>query len=89
MTCDRSVVFSGYSVSFINKTDRHDRVEILLKVALKTINITKATIYSESSLYFLYVSIYSLISINNFKTVWRVTFVNKSDTNLTFASWNV
>ena len=32
MTCDRSVVFSGTS---INKTDRHDITEILLKVALK------------------------------------------------------
>ena len=37
MTCDRSVVFSGYS-SFLNYTDRHDIAEILLKVALDTIN---------------------------------------------------
>ena len=36
MTCDRSVVFSGNSVS--NKTDRHDIIKILLKVALNTIN---------------------------------------------------
>jgi len=33
---DRSVVFSGNSVS--NKTDRHDIIKILLKVALNTIN---------------------------------------------------
>jgi len=30
--------FSGYSVSSTNKTDRHDITEILLKVALNTIN---------------------------------------------------
>ena len=36
----RSVVFSGHSDSFINKTDRHDITEILLKVALTTINLT-------------------------------------------------
>jgi hypothetical protein len=29
-------VFSGYSVSSTNKTDRHDITEILLKVALNT-----------------------------------------------------
>jgi len=32
VTCDRSVVFST------NKTDCHDKTEILLKVALNTIN---------------------------------------------------
>jgi hypothetical protein len=37
------VVFSGYS---INKTDRHEITEILLKVVLKTINHkTKPSIY--------------------------------------------
>jgi len=35
VTCGRSVVFSGY---FINKADRHGITEILLKVALNTIN---------------------------------------------------
>jgi hypothetical protein len=30
------VVFSGYSVSFINKSDCHDISEIFLKVALNT-----------------------------------------------------
>jgi hypothetical protein len=38
VTCDRSVVFSGYSglsVSSTNKIDRHYITEILLKVALK------------------------------------------------------
>ena len=37
VTCHRSVVFFG---SFINKTDRHDITEILLKVALNTIKPT-------------------------------------------------
>jgi hypothetical protein len=47
MTCDRSVVFSGYSVSSTSKTDRHDITEILLKVTLSTINQTnKHTLYS-------------------------------------------
>jgi hypothetical protein len=32
------VVFSGTPVSSTNKTDRHDITEILLKVALNTIN---------------------------------------------------
>ena len=41
MTCDRSVVFSGFST---NKTDRHDIPEILLKLALNTIKQTKQTI---------------------------------------------
>ena len=35
--CCRSVVFSGYSVSSNQKTDRHNITEILLKVALNTI----------------------------------------------------
>jgi hypothetical protein len=34
MTCDRTVVFSRYST---NETDCHDITEILLKVALNTI----------------------------------------------------
>ena len=38
VTCDRSVVFSGTLVSSTNKTDHHDITEILLKVALNTIN---------------------------------------------------
>jgi len=37
VTCDRSIVFSGYST---NKTDRHDITEMLLKVALNTIKQT-------------------------------------------------
>ena len=40
-TCERSVVFSGYSlVSSTNKTDRHNITEILLKVALNNIHQT-------------------------------------------------
>ena len=37
MSCDRSVVFSGYSAT--NNTGRHDITEILLKVALNTISL--------------------------------------------------
>ncbi len=50
MTCDRSVVFSGYSVSYTNKTNRHDITEILLKEALNTINQTKPI---QANLYYL------------------------------------
>jgi len=44
---DRSVVFPGTPVSSTNKTDRHNITEILLKVALNTINLnqTKHLIY--------------------------------------------
>jgi hypothetical protein len=38
------MVFTGYSVSSINKIDNHDITEILLKVALNTINQTKPKI---------------------------------------------
>ena len=38
VTCNRSVVFSGTPISSNNKTNRHDLTEILLKVALNTIN---------------------------------------------------
>ena len=42
VTCGKSEVFSRYRtpVSSINKTDRHDITEILLKVALNTIKQT-------------------------------------------------
>ena len=36
VTCGRPVVFSRYSISSTNKTDRHNINEILLKVALNT-----------------------------------------------------
>ena len=42
VTCDRSVVVSGYSpVPSTNKTDRYDTIEkLFLKVALTTITLT-------------------------------------------------
>jgi hypothetical protein len=40
VTCDRSVVFSGYSGYTTNKSDRHNITEILLKDALNTITLT-------------------------------------------------
>jgi hypothetical protein len=43
VTCDRSVVFSGPTVSSTNITDRHDITEILLKVALNTIKQANKT----------------------------------------------
>ena len=47
VTWDRSVVFSMYSVSSINKTDSHDITKILLTEALDIIN-HKPTIVSIS-----------------------------------------
>ena len=38
-TFGKSVVFSGTPVSSTNKTDRHDIIEILLKVALNNITL--------------------------------------------------
>jgi hypothetical protein len=40
VTCDRSVVSLGTPVSSTQKFDHHDIIEILLKVALNTINQT-------------------------------------------------
>ena len=41
MTCDRTVVFSRYS---INETDRHDITEILLNTIKKPINLRLAIV---------------------------------------------
>jgi hypothetical protein len=41
VTCGKSVVSPGTPVSSTNKTDRHDMIEILLKVALNTISKNK------------------------------------------------
>jgi hypothetical protein len=48
--CNRSVVFSGHSVSSINKTDHHDIAEILLKVVLNTISLTLFSIVVQDNL---------------------------------------
>jgi hypothetical protein len=40
--------YLGHSVSSINKTDRHDITEILLKVALNTITLTQIQSYVKS-----------------------------------------
>ena len=36
ISCDRLVVFTGYSCFFTNKTDHNNIIEILLKAALNT-----------------------------------------------------
>jgi hypothetical protein len=51
VTCDRLVVFSGTPVSSTNKTDRHDITEILLKVALNSINQTTMLVRSMNQLF--------------------------------------
>jgi hypothetical protein len=39
------MVFFGTPVSYINKTDRHDITEILLKVALSTITLNPEVVF--------------------------------------------
>jgi len=41
MTCDGLVVFPGTPVSFTNSTDRHDIFEILLKVEVNILTLTR------------------------------------------------
>jgi len=53
VTCDRSVVFSRYSGFLHQKTDLHYVIEILLKVALNTINLTLAQSLDRTCRYFL------------------------------------
>jgi protein involved in ribonucleotide reduction len=45
MTCDRWWFSHGTLVSSINKTDRHNITEILLKVVLNTIILTLKYVY--------------------------------------------
>ena len=53
--CGRSVVFSGYSGSFTNKTDCHNIAEILMKVVLSTITIIPCNLGNSLAwFYFLY-----------------------------------
>jgi hypothetical protein len=54
VTCDRSVVF------FTNKTDRHEKTEILLKVVLNTIKPTNQPYVSMTAT----LKVFSLISFN-------------------------
>ena len=51
MTGDRSVVFSGYSVTSTKTTYHHYIAEILLKVALNTITLTpdKENVYESTN----------------------------------------
>jgi len=64
--CDKSVVFSGTPVSSINKTDRHNITELLLKVALNTINQPNQSfslshcIFSRSLIYGFWLSLWYL-----------------------------
>jgi hypothetical protein len=48
VTCDRSVFFSVTLVAPTNKPDRHDITEILLKVALNSIDPTPIALYTSS-----------------------------------------
>ena len=61
VTWDRSVVFSGYSVSSTNKIDLHDITAILLKVTFDTISQTYFVF-----LFFLFLIAYYL----HIRSVW-------------------
>jgi hypothetical protein len=58
VTCDRSVVFS------INKTDHHDITEILLKVALNTINHQPGTGYLSGASAFIFLFTLEFLLLN-------------------------
>ena len=60
MTCDRSVVFSGFFGFPTNKTDCHDITEILLKVELNTIKQTNKTTYTRIYFHYPYIPCTSL-----------------------------
>ena len=49
VTCDRSLDFSGTTVSSTNKTNSHNTTEILLKVALNTITLTLTMLIQNKS----------------------------------------
>ena len=68
----------GTAVSSTNKTVRHDITEILLKVALTTITLTKP---NPSSLYQKYFSLFSL-QLNWFQQFKYQTFKN-------YAAWQI
>ena len=51
VTCDRPVVFSGYSGFSTNKTVRHEKTEILFKVALSIITVATITTTINTKLY--------------------------------------
>jgi len=71
VTCDRSVVFFGYSCLL-----RHDITEILLKVALKTINQANPKVRYEliyiSMTYFISLQVFSEV-VDNIRTVVSLT----------------
>ena len=75
VTCGRSVVFSGYSGSSTNKTDRHDKTEILMKVALNTISSKPLTKFgyvwnsAPKSFKSFGIPIFWLLSISDVRTI--------------------
>jgi hypothetical protein len=60
------MVFSGYSVSSTNKTDRHDITEILLKVALNIITLILENIVKASDIHDLLPSFGERYSVQNY-----------------------
>ena len=88
VTCAKSVVFSRYSISSINKTDRHDRTETLLKVALNTITLITnpklMRLYKGMKLY-----IYKRMRIENWikDKIWKRRKYNMTKRSATFNPW--
>ena len=64
VTCDRSVIFSGFSVSSTDKTDRHDITEILLKVALCTLTLTPNNYWMDDTVVYYCIFLYYLSSVD-------------------------
>ena len=69
--CDRSVVSPDTPVSSTNKTDGHDITEILLKVALNTVNQTKPT-YFKINLMVTCAEFLITVQYKYIKTLWNM-----------------
>ena len=79
MTCGRSIVFSGYSGFFTNKTDLPDITEMLLKVALNTINQPKINLPHSS----ISSKVKQWVRINMFIYILNESFLRSVCTNYT------
>jgi hypothetical protein len=78
VTCGRSVVSPGIPVSSNNKTDHHDIAEILLKVALNTITLTRIALrYLDDSYGYCFVCRYGFAMYLKLLTLFSLVFMQQ------------